>query len=197
MYKHQASVRAGRPHRGARRVILAIFGALAIALSGFLLSQALPQALSEDQGPRPFSEAELLNLRDAPPEGLVAYDSPSLIDTGLTKKKQEVVVARYVLSQVGMRRVFALVPSNHSGNRLVGYLHVMDPKDPFHSDGLSLLDYSGRDQVMKKFPNRPMAPYYFEVTGGRRTGWVKVAIFGVLGLGGVWLVLVGGLFGRM
>jgi hypothetical protein len=50
---------------------------------------------------------------------------------------------------------------------------------------------------MNKFPDRPLAPYYFEVTGGRRTGWVNVVIFGVMFLGGVLFVVVGGLFGRM
>jgi hypothetical protein len=178
-------------------VTLAVIGVVVGTLAGFGLAHALPTMLSEQQGPRPFTEAELLEWGDTPPEGLIVYDPPSLIDTGLTKTNQQSVVARYMLARVGNRRVFALAPSNHSGNHLIGYLRVMDPTDRLHRDGMSLLDYEARDQVTKKFPDRPLAPYYFEVTGGRRKAWVNVVIFGVMFLGGVLFVVVGGVFGRM
>jgi hypothetical protein len=158
------------------------------------VSEALPRALSAQQEPRPFTEAELLNLGDAPPEGLVAYDPPSLIDTGVAKKDRYGLVARYMLAQVGNRRVFALVPAKHSGKRLIGWLHIMNPNDRSHSDGLRQVDYEARDQVMKKFSDRPLAPYYFEVTRGRGAAWAPVAISGALGLAGAWFLL-GGLFG--
>jgi hypothetical protein len=197
MHNSSINARPRHPHSIARRVTLAIIGTALGTLSGFGLAQALPKMLSEEQGPRPFTEDELLKLGDAPPEGLIAYDSPSLIDTGVTKDKQQSVVARYILAQVGNRRVLALAPYNHSGNRLIGYLRVMDPTDRLHRDGLSLLDYSARDQVMKKFPDRPLAPYYFEVTEGRPKERVNVVIFGVMFLGGLLFVVVGGIFGRM
>lgn len=197
MDNRQTDARPRHRHPVARRVTLAILGAALSALSGFGLAQALPQMQSEQQGPRPVTEDELAKLGDAPPEGLVVYDAPALIETGITKKEGNVVARRFMLAQVGGRCVFVFAPHNHSGNRLVGYLHVMDPTDRFHTDGLSLLDYEGLDQVTKKYPDRPLAPYYFEVTGGRGTGWVKVLIAGAMFLGGVLCVVVGGLFGRM
>jgi hypothetical protein len=175
----------------------AFIGILGLALSGFMMSRAIPRMLYEAQGPRPFTEDELRKLRDEPPEGLIAYDPPSLIDTGITKKSNQTVVARYMLAQVGRRWVFVRAPLYHSGNHLIGYLHVMDPTDSFHLDGLSLLDYSALEQVMKKFPDRPIAVYYFEVTGDRRIEWVKVVISVVFFLLCVWFVVAGGIFGRI
>jgi hypothetical protein len=163
-------------------------GLLVIVGIGFLTQ--LPGLLEVCRGPRRLTEAEVLKFGDGGPltKDYISYDAIELTETGLgvTSKigdTKEQLVSRYVLVPIGNRWALAVVPKKHTGNRLVGYVTRLDQGDQITSEA--------RNDVVKKFPNQPLAPFYFRTDNP----WVQVVawllclalFFGM----GVWLCFSG------
>jgi hypothetical protein len=157
-------------------------GVLAIALSCFGLSYSIPKLLYELEGPREITEAEILKLDQGTelPKGLVAFDAKSLTDTTITKSAKT-TVRKYMLVSFGKRSILAIVPPNHTGNHLIGYIQGLD--------GLTGLDTEAREKVIKKYPGQTLTPHFFQVTDGFQSGRIEAGIFGVFFLLGVFCLL--------
>jgi hypothetical protein len=170
--------RSGEPVRKQR-----VVGTIILVMSSIGLFFSIRTMQDEAQGPRPITEAELLKLGDGAeqPKGLVAFDARSLKDTGITKSNRHGLIGRYMLVSFGNRWALAIIPRNHSGNRLIGYIERLD--------GLGGPDYSAREKVIQKYPNQPLAPFFFQVNDGRKTAWVMFIPSGCFFLLGVYHLL--------